>query len=237
MPSPFIESSTLTIEPTMNLKRTFLYTLIGAVALSAILGIAGILGGSGGWVEFRMLLTTVTISGASICGLACGAYLETRRGRVLPVVGLGLALLAGFLVIVALWFEPKADAYWRLTGCTSTMAVAFAHLSCLSMARLANRFRWARYAGFCFVLAVAGIIVAMILANERGGESVWKVLAIMAIGAASLTVLTPIFHWLSRHDLAETVSDPDARRRFIDDEIATLKARIVDLEQQKREIS
>jgi hypothetical protein len=77
----------------------------------------------------------------------------------------------------------------------------------------------------------------MILADKSGGEGVWKLLAITAIGAASITVLTPIFHWLSRHDLAETVSDPDARRRLIDDEIATLKARIVDLEKQKQEMS
>jgi hypothetical protein len=219
------------------MKKAFLYTLICAVALSAILGVAGILGGSGGWVELRMILTTVTISVASICGLACGAYLETRRGRVLPVIGLGLALLAGSLVIAALWLEPKSEAYWRLTGSTTTLAIAFAHLSFLSMARLANRFRWARYAGFGFVLTVAGIIVAMILADERGGEGVWKLLAVMAIGAASITVLTPIFHWLSRHDLAETVSDPVARRLKIEEEIATLKARIVDLEKQKQEIS
>ena len=219
------------------MKKAFLYTLICAVGLSAILGVAGIIRGGGDWFEFRILLTTVTISVASICGLACGAYLETRRGRVVPIIGLGLSLLAGFLVIVALWFEPKTEAYWRLTASTSTMAVAFAHLSFLSMARLANRFRWARYAGFCFVLAVASIIVAMILIDERGGEGVWKLLAVTAIGAASITVLTPIFHWLSRHDLAETVSDPDARRRLIDDEIATLKARIVDLEKQKQEMS
>jgi hypothetical protein len=77
----------------------------------------------------------------------------------------------------------------------------------------------------------------MILADEHGGEGVWKLLAVMAIGAASITVLTPIFHWLSRNDLAETISDPVARRQKIEDEIATLKSRIVDLEKQKERIS
>ena len=227
----------MSTNPRLGAKKAFLYTLILSVGLSAILGVVGILRGTGGWFELRILLTTVTISAASICGLACGAYLETRKGKLLPLAGIILALFGGALIIAGMWIDPQADAYWRLTAATSTFAVALAHLSLLSMARLAKRFRWARYAGYFFVLGVAALIVSMILANSSGGEGIWKLLAVTAIGAASMTVLTPIFHWLSRHDPRETELDPAARVQSIDEEIDKLKARIEELERQKQQIS
>ena len=63
-------------------KKAFLYALIGSVVLSALLGIGAILSGRFGWFEIRILLTTITISVASICGLACGDLPghETRSG-------------------------------------------------------------------------------------------------------------------------------------------------------------
>ena len=67
-----------------QLKRLFLYLLIASVCLSAILGIAALLSGSFGWVQVRILLTTVVLTGASICGLGCGALWE--RGRLRPLL-------------------------------------------------------------------------------------------------------------------------------------------------------
>ena len=62
-----------------SMTRTALYVMIGSVVLSALLGIFAILSGDWGWYELRILLTTITISGASICILACVALWERKN--------------------------------------------------------------------------------------------------------------------------------------------------------------
>jgi hypothetical protein len=190
--------------------------------------------GTGGWYEVRVFFTTITISAASICGLACGAYLERHERRIIPLSGIVLAPLAALLLITGIWFDPRSDNFWKTTLIIVTFSVAFAHVSLLSMARLANRFRWSVYVSYFFVFGVALMIVWVIL-NEPRNQWFWKLLAIAAIGAAAMTVLTPIFHWLSRHDV-KAAQQPGAEVESIDEEIARLKARIGDLEKQKQDL-
>jgi hypothetical protein len=217
-------------QPPIGVKKAFLYTLIFSVVLSSILGVIAILGGTGKWFELKILLTTLTISGASICGLACGALLETRRGFNLPLAGIIFALLGGILFIFAIWAEPKSEDFWKVAASILTLAVAFAHLSLLSMARLDEKFRWAVYANYIFVMGVASLIISMII-GEPEGDVFWRLLAIGAIGTAAMTVLTPVFHWLSKNKNEEgTRPTSDAE---IDNEIATLRARIAELERLK----
>ena len=62
-----------------NLKRMFLYLLIGSISLSALLGIWAIISGEFGEFQTRILLTTLTVVSFSIFGLACGSFLENPR--------------------------------------------------------------------------------------------------------------------------------------------------------------
>jgi hypothetical protein len=219
--------------PTTRAKKAFLYGLIISVLISAVLGIIVILKGSGGWYEVRVFFTTIIISGTSICGLACGAYLERNEHRLLPLTGIVLALLTAALLIFGIWYDPRSDGFWKTTLVILTLNLACAHLSLLSMARLAKRFSWAPRLNYAVVFALA-IMVIWVIIDEPHAQWVWKMLAITGIGVAAMTVLTPIFHWLSRHDVAQTASDSTARLETIDEEIARLNARILDLERQKQ---
>ncbi len=216
-----------------EVKKVFLYSLITSVVLSALLASIAILKGNWGWVEARILLTTLTISAASICGLACGAYLATKRGKILPVAGICLSLVSGILLVAGMWLDAHSEAYWKFAASLSVFAVAFAHLSLLLMARLAPRFRWSLAVAYFFILGIAAISVFIILSEPRGNEWIWRLLVVMANGDAAITLLTPIFHWMSRDE----VRDATGREASIDEEIARLKARIVELEMQKRQVS
>jgi hypothetical protein len=216
-----------------KVKKVFLYSLITSVVLSALLGSIAILRGDMGWVEVRIFFTTLTISAASICGLACGAYLATKRGKNLPLAGICLALISGLLLVAGMWLNPRMEAYWKLAASLSVFAAAFAHLSLLSMARLARRFRWTPAVAYIFILGVAAISVFIILSEPRGNDWIWRLLVVMANGDAAITLLTPIFHWMSRDEVRDTTRNADS----IDEEIARLKARIVELEMEKQRIS
>ncbi len=222
-------------------KRTFLYALIASVAISAGLGILAILAGDWGWLEIRVLLTTVTIAAASICGLGCGAYLAVGGKGPVPLAGIALAIAAAALVLIGLWAEIGGEAYWKLAASVCVFGVACAHLSLLSMARLAPSFRWSLVAAYVTILAVATLIVVMILGEPRS-DAMFRLLAVAAIFDAAITILVPVFHWLSRSPSGAPVGTPDepasggeaVRIQAIDEEIARLKERIAQLEIEKR---
>src|SRR5690349_13682103 len=87
----------------MNFRRLFLYILIASVGLSALIGIGILLFGNFGSVEVRVLMTTLTVTVMSIFGLACGAYFESGRGRVLPVFGIVVSIVAALMAMLVVW--------------------------------------------------------------------------------------------------------------------------------------
>jgi hypothetical protein len=226
-------------------KKAFLYALIGSVALGALLGILTILSGHFGWLEIRVLLTTVTIAGASICGLACGAHLSTKRGKVLPLAGIGLTLLAAVMLIAGIWQMVISDGYWQVTASASVFAIACAHLSLLSMARLADAFRWSLVAAYVVILGVASLIVVLIL-RERYDAGMFQLLGVAAIVDAAITIVIPILHRIGRDEPASAVGLPGAatasaatspsRVAEVDAEIARLRERIAELERMKAKV-
>lgn len=233
--------------PSLPAKKTFLWALIVSVGLSACLGIVAILSGELGWIQLRILLTTMTIAASSICGLACGAYWSTGRGRVLPQLGTALTLLAGALIVAGLWLRIGSAEYWKAAASVSVYSVACAHLALLSMARLAQGFRWSLMAAHAAILGVASLIVLMILLEPRE-EGMFRLLGVAAILDGAISIMIPIFHRLSKKVVAGEVSglarvpvpaesaQPEGdQRSALDQEIATLKARLAELERLKQQ--
>ena len=220
----------------VEVKKAFLYSLVISVILSALLGILAILSGSFGAFQVRVLLTSVTISAASICGLANGAYLAMKRGTALPVAGIALALGAATLLIGGIWTEILFDGYyWKLAVSLAIFAVACGHLALLSMARLAQGFQWSLIMAYVVILGVASLIVLLILTELHGSaEGIFRLLAVAAIIDAAITVLVPVFHWLSKAQFAlESGAVSAENLGSIDGEIARLKERIAELERKK----
>jgi len=178
-----------------SMTKTVLYTLVASVTISGLLGILAILGG-GGDLQWRILATTSTISAASLCSLSCAALWERKKKKALPVLGVALTLAGAILVIGAVWLDVKSEAYWKLTGCVVTFAVATSHLSLLSLASLSENFRWSLVAAYLADYGLASLIACMVLGVSSGpfGE---KAVGILSIAVASISILTPIFHKLS----------------------------------------
>jgi len=224
----------------LQLKRLFLYLLILSVCLSALTGIVVLLAGDFGWMQVRILLTTVTLTAASICGLACGALWERGRLRALALGGIALAVLSGAALIAGMWIEVTFEAYWKTAASLTVFAIAAAHLSLLSLARLASRFRWAWVGAYVSIISLALLIVGMILGEAGNPEAMFRILGVLAIISTSFTIMIPILHRLSRESLAlrganGSVPDglPAEDEVAIDAEIARLQERIAALEARK----
>jgi hypothetical protein len=210
----------------MNLKKLFLYSLIISVAVSALIGIGVVLFGNFGEFEAKILLTNFTVTCLSILGLACGAYYETRRGRMLPVSGILMSVVSAVLCVYVIWkWNTISDDLGKTTLTTSILATVFAHLSLISIARLDLRFKWSLYLLY-LADAILSIIFLSLIWFEPNFDSgtLSKVIGVLTISIAALTIMTPVFHRLSFK--ATAIED-------IDTQIAKLRARIEELERQK----
>lgn len=214
----------------LNLKKFFLYLLIASVALSALIGIGVILFGNFGEFELRILLTTLTVIVTSIMGLACGAFLESGRGRALPVCGIIFAVASAVMWLIVIWHEPTQNQTFVKTLMSITLfAAACSHLSLLSLARLDSKFRWSNYAAHIAVWSLTALLFYLIWFEKNfSGDWIPRTLGVLSILVAALTILTPILHKLSSQT---------PKTEEIDAEIERLRRRIAELETLRGEIN
>ena len=228
---------------TQNLKRPLLYLLVASVILAVILGIAIVLRNKWGWFEVRVILTTLTIAAASICGLACDVSRVMRGYNLMPRVGLVLTVLAACLILLGMWSVESefvdAEAFWKATSCVSIFAIATAHACLLSIARVARRFRWLQSVAYQVIFGLASLLAIMIIWEINNNERMFQLVAAASILVAGMTLLVPLLHRISKTD----PTTPPPRTLFemknvatIDEEILQLKERIVALEKLREEI-
>lgn len=209
------------------MKRIFLYSLITSVALCALLGIVVIIAGDFGQFEAKVLLTTLTVTCASILGLACGPAYEAGIRRAVPLMGIIFALISGVLWIILIWREDHTVfvGFERTVMTVTLLAAAFSHVSLVSLARLDKKFQWSFYAIHIAVATLTGTVLALIwLTDQVESDLTFRFLGVTAIIVSALTILIPVFHRLSN-------SEPDIEK--IDAEIEKLRSRIAELEEQR----
>ena len=200
--------------------------LIGSVAISAVVAIGVVLFGNFGNFEVRVMMTTLTVTVTSILGLACGAYLESRRGRAVPIAGIALSIAAALMTFLIIWnVYDRSETFIKATGSVTLLALCCSHLSLLSLARLDKRFAWSQMLAFVAVWLLATILLYLIW-FEPAGESdlIFRMIGILSIVIAAVTVMTPVFHKLSAKENGVAA---------IDAEIEGMKSRIEELEREK----
>jgi hypothetical protein len=224
----------------INLKKTFLYTLIASVAFSALMGIWVILANEFSEFVERVLSTTLTVVLTSILGLACGAFWESpksqKRGlKIVPILGIILTFVSAFISLTLIWqFIGLGENKILKTFAVSLIfAFSLSQLSLLSLANLSKKFQWALIAVYIAVLSLASLSSAIILLDtQNANEFTTRLLGILAVVDAALTVMIPIFHRLSRADFAAT----QISIQEIDEKIKELKDELKILEKQREEI-
>ena len=172
-------------------------------------------------------MTTLTVTMTSILGLACGAYLESGKGRLLPVAGIVLSIIAALMCFLIIWDVLDENDDFIKSFLTATLAAAAcSHLSLLSLARLDRRFAWTRPAGSICVWLLAAILLYILWVEPEASDGfVTRILGVLAILVASVTVITPVLHKLS--------NSQQRTAEQIREEIAILEARIYHLNQER----
>ena len=222
----------------LKLKKVFLYLLIASVSISALLAIWVILADDFGDFQGRVLATTLSIVATSILGLACGAFGESAKAKhtalkIIPFLGTILTLVCAFTILGLIWelFRSQDSNILKTIAVSGIFAFSLSQLSLLSLANLSKNFRWSLTAAYIVVLGLASLISAIIIIEPRSEETfIMRLIGVLSIIDGSLTVIIPIFHYLSRKDFANpTIAGIDA-------EISKLNEQILALEKKKESL-
>ena len=187
-----------------SIKQAFLYTVIAALVLSALMGIDVLLSGEFRETEGRILATTLAVSFFSMLSLACAAAHEKGQSHwPLSIPGLALGAAGLVLYVLSIWLDwwhwnryptPHADQWLAILGIFS---FSFAQASVLSLARVRPQVRWVFYAAVISILALAAFISGMILAEPGREGWPFRVAGILGILDACFSLCVPIVSRLS----------------------------------------
>lgn len=191
----------------MKLKRMALLTLIASVGLSAVLGVYALLVGDFGEFEVKILLTSLSVSAASILSMSCAVAFERRRLGQLPLAGAVLALAGCGGCVLGIWIEFDYEPAWQLVLTATFFAIAAAHVCLLSLARLEARFRWAFLLGATCALLLAVQLSLLVWVKLFDEEWSWRFIGVVAIVLAATTIAVPLLHRISSLPLEETSGD------------------------------
>ena len=224
----------------LNVKKIFLYTLIGSIVVSALLGIWAILANEFGEFQGRVLSTTLIVVATSILGLACGAFWESPKSaisglKIVPLAGIILAIITALMTLSMVWqISGSQDSLvLKIIGVSGVFAFSLAQLSLLSMANLSEKFLGVLTIAYLVVLILA-IMIAILIITEPQNENglLMRVIGVLGIIDAALTVMIPVFHRLSYGDFVKNKTELEK----IESEIEKLKSELHNLEQQRDRI-
>ena len=175
----------------LEAKRLFLKLFAGFLLLTAVLAIFSVLRGEFGQFQVKVLITTFSISAASICSMSCAAFIEKRKQKGLGFLGIVLSIQAAAFACGGFWMGVSNGNYWRTTITLVVVSAGFAHAFLLSLPDLEPKYRWAQKvaAGLIAVLAIQ-IIVSFW--GEIENENHYRFLAAVSILVVLMTLVVPI---------------------------------------------
>ncbi|HET9991832.1 MAG TPA: hypothetical protein VFQ65_25055 [Kofleriaceae bacterium] len=168
----------------MTPRRLALRVLLGSIAISALLGIVGILGDNLGDTAVHVLLTSLLVSGASLLALAHLGAWELPQAQVVARGGVAITAIALVVWIAAVWLEPRSDAFWQIAASFGLFAIASAHACILWLARVPPRANAVRAAALACDVLIVVMSLAAIWAkfDDRAGAQFLAVLCILESG-------------------------------------------------------
>lgn len=125
------------------MKKIILKLLVGALCLSALIGIAIILFGTFEEIESKILLTTILIFGYSIPGLCSSTIYEKDKLRLFSILGILIALIACLYMIGLLWEILEFDLFsldqWKIIFSLNFLCWSSGHISLILLINNKNK--------------------------------------------------------------------------------------------------
>ena len=177
-----------------KLREPLLKVFIWFLVITALIAIIAVLAGEFGEFIVKVVVTSTSISAASLCGMSCAAFVERRGRHELGITGVALAWAAAAMIICGIWFEWGDDDYWKAIGVLSVSAGAIAHICLLGLPQLDARHRWAQPFATVSITILAIQLNFTIIFELFDDDLVlyFRLLAVVAILTGLVTLTIPI---------------------------------------------
>ena len=191
-----------------NIRKTFLFTMIGALIISAIAGIFILLSGNFGSLETRILLTTLSVAGYSIAGMICAALHETNKG-ILAKSGIVITIIAFLFYMWVIWYDHSHRYHFTLEFLITLffLTASFAHACLMCMIKNTNKIvRIAVMATLIFIVILTSMILMMvwdnlwILRSLTREDFFLRLMGVVAICTALGTICSPILSKITKQN-------------------------------------
>lgn len=177
-----------------ELRKTLLKVFIWFLVATALIAIIAVLTGSFGEFVGKIVISTISISAASLCAMSCAAFVAKRGRRAVGITGVTLAWTTAAMVVCGIWFEISDDDYLKVIGALGVSAGAIAHACLLTLPDLDARHRWAQpLAAVCITTLALQLDVAIVAELFDDDHEVYlRLLAAVAIITGVMTLTIPI---------------------------------------------
>ncbi|MCB1224464.1 MAG: hypothetical protein KDK99_01525 [Verrucomicrobiales bacterium] len=172
-------------------RKLLLKVSIAVLSLTALVAILAVLGGKFGDTQFKVLVTTFSITAGSIGAMSCAAFIEKRKAKAIGVIGILVAGVAVALVIVSVWGRNCGDEYWKTTVTFIVLAIAFAHACLLYLPTLAASYRWTQPAS-TFLIGLLALQILVAVWGKIDDEGYYRSMAALSVLVVLATLVVTI---------------------------------------------
>src|SRR5690625_354611 len=175
--------------------KYFLQILIGALSVSALIGIYIFLAGDFGETEVRLLFTTLAIGGYSLAGLCCSVIYKRKELMVFSIIGM-LTAVAGFTITTgAIWEILDIDDIWKTMVIFIILSAAMSHVSLLLQIRISDNIsRYLLMGTIASITIVALMLIKSTLTDFDESEFYFRMLGVFAILDVLGTIAAPVMN-------------------------------------------
>ncbi len=176
---------------TVLLRQLSLRGFVSFLILTALIAVVTVLIGNFGELQGKILMSSFSVSIASICAMSGAVFIESRGPRWLGVLGIVIALVGLLLLNVGLWFETGGWTYWKFVFVFVVVSLGLAHGFLLQLPTLSNAHRWVQPLSALSIAVLVALISAALI-WEWSGDWLWRTMTVVAIVVVLCSALIPI---------------------------------------------
>jgi hypothetical protein len=181
------------------MNRYALRFVLASIAANAVIGIVAIVSGDFSDLDRKVLLTSLSVTGASVLALASLTARERGFLRVVPEVGAASSLIGFSLLVIQIWAEVSGDTMWKSASTGILIGAAAAHASLLSLSRLAPNYRVVLWAAWALAALLVGLVIVIIWSHYAEDSTAFaQLLGVTGVLLAAATLAVPVLHRASK---------------------------------------
>jgi hypothetical protein len=177
------------------LRRVAVICIIVSLSITALIGIATLLGGDFGEVQGKIMMTTLVIGTFSVLALADLAV-AGRRFEWCGYVGILAAFVGLVMGLYLVWAESDpGEGFWKTFGITAVVAGSLAHANLLLLLGERRRpvVRTSLWITVGLIAVLAGMIIALVISDgDVSGDTFFRVMGTVAILDVLGTIVVPV---------------------------------------------